>query len=253
MADQEIYEKSIVYFNSNNRSSGTHYDGKMTIHNHLEKVVKMGVKSIKMYNSFYNITALNDTFSFTENITPHVGLAIARGNYTLTEILNYIKVVINSVCADVWSWTFSVNSGLITWTSVGATTGFFTIDSQTSEGVVYGLMTDLGFTTQATATHPIQSNQIPDVDISEVLVEVKGLNNTHTHNKYLKSVLTTVPISTVGFGSMYAIENSSIYFHDISKSGTSIHEITYSLRDTNHNILNNNGVPWSMELVCLHK
>jgi len=250
--DQEIHEKSIVYFNSNNKVQGNHSNGKMVVNNHLLKVKKIGVKSIKMYNSFYNITSLNNTIGFNENGTLNA-LTIAVGNYTLTEVLNLVKTEINAVAVDTWDWAFNVNTGKVTWASTLSTTGAFIIDATSKESVIYGLATDLGHKTQAGQAHPVVSDSLPDIDISEVLVEMKGLNNVHTHNKYLKSVLYTVPISTVGFGSMFSAEHSNIYFHDLSKDGSNIHDITYSLRDTNHNVLDNHGVPWSMELVCLHQ
>jgi hypothetical protein len=233
---------------------------------------RIGVSSISIYNSTYNIRAVSGNNTITLSI-PWLSrtstLTIPDGYYSISDLNNYIQaqcillgwyLVNASSGSNIYFWELKVNTtsygsqinfylfptaGTMPSGYTYATSGTSVISSYPASAVTGQMTFNTAFgsliglpggtyptTTQATYT-VIQSTLTPY--ISPVNSYILTCNLVNSPYSIPNNILFSVPI-TGGFGSLIVPSIGSVIYNDISPA--IYNSITITLYDQNFNLLN---------------
>jgi len=209
----------------------------------LKQFKSFSINNISIPNSFYNITGSNNRLVVTQGAQDNI--LISLGNYTSNTLATTIQTALigsTVLSSNVWTVIFDVHSLKYTITSDTA----FTIDSGSTIGF------NMGFQTLPTAldTVVISDSSIflsPGINIyvkSNILSS--GLIQRPYYNSLLNSIVCSVPINAQPGGIVQYNPGYEMKFSYIVPRN--IDYIDIQLLDSNFNVINLNGLDWSMVL-----
>jgi len=202
----------------------------------------IGLLSVIMPNTFYNINDFNNTISVTEGSNT-VSIVLSNGVYNIASLLTTLSTALTNNLT--LTGTFTCTLDAITQKVVISSTVAFIINMDT---LGYGLATSLGFTsTQSSATTQTANNLYDISGTREVYIQVNLPLASH-FNDDLRDIIGGVPVVQGSFGDIitksYESSEQMIWF----SSTQYINSLSISLVDGYGRPMDLNGVNWSMEL-----
>jgi len=202
----------------------------------------IGLLSVIMPNTFYNINDFNNTISITEGSNT-VSIVLSNGVYNIASLLSTLATALTNNLT--LTGTFTCTLDTITQKVVISSTVAFIINMDT---LGYGLATSLGFTsTQSSATTQTANNLYDISGTREVYIQVNLPLASH-FNDDLRDIIGGVPVVQGSFGDIitksYESSEQMIWF----SSTQYINSLSISLVDGYGRPMDLNGVNWSMEL-----
>jgi galactitol-specific phosphotransferase system IIB component len=169
-------------------------------------------------------------------------ITLTNGNYTASSLASHLKDTINTVSTDVYDVSFSVTTGKITITNPS---GNFSITFGTN--TINSIAHVLGFNnTNKTGSSSYTGDNVVRLNTKYYKIYTNILdNNTYTANE-TSTCIAIVP-NNVNFGDLIC------YSPHLAKSfkvnSSEIASLDLYVKDDQNNIVELNGVDWSMNLV----
>jgi len=259
-------------FNSANRYTGTNAKPTFVLPRTVADRNTFLVKSIEIPFNFYNINSTNNVIEWISNTPTSTTSTITAGNYTITELLTEIGSVMTADTDDGGTYTSTKNSKTSKITIAGDA-GNFEINWNTND-ITKKLATMLGYhdVDSGAATQPF--TQYTDstgastyTGPNSYFVGVRYLNvhsnltkYTDYYSKYTTNktsgisgegrfdIISKIPLNDSSPGQQIVYRPFQEYIYHL-KSTDVIQDVTFEITDQNLDLIDLNGVPWSIELI----
>lgn len=210
-----------------------------------QNVHKIQLKSINMANSFYNIINPG-RFDYSLNADPVKTFELDPGQYTATQIIALF---------DTFVATYAGTEVL----SVDPITKLFTLTSTGNLLIIYyyndiytytDLARIMGFDNISYTDYAIAINTPNLSGAKDVYIHLSFINNnlvSPSDSRLQSDVFTNIQMSNIPFGSNLVYEGRDLDYVEF-QSPTNISMFKCYLTDIEGNILENNGLDWSMNL-----
>lgn len=232
-----------LYFDSNQRTAGTNENYTVTLTNPIPRVRRIRVTDVQIPFTFYTINANNNQLDFNDNTTTLQSAIIAPGNYTADELRLEMQTQMNLLFAG---FTITYDSKTLKYNWANAA-NFEMLVSGTLDPFV-GILVDSGVTTDFTGQGAIDiggSNYLFIKSNKLVRPKIyKPVDNIVTDN-----ILYKVPIAT-GPGTIISDKNVENGFALKYGANQILDTIDFTLEDPDGNIVDLNGVNWSMTIIA---
>jgi hypothetical protein len=194
--------------------------------------------------SFYNINSSNNCLCYTNNSSTIYRVYINPGNYTATTLLSQLQSILPS------SFTVTYSNTQNTFTFTNANTFTFIYNSLIGFSTCLAL---LGFTltsqtsTVSGTTYTLTSNTLVNLASVRCICVNTSIHtgSIFTYSPNNQNILCSIPVSTAPF-SIITFDNPNHYKVDLSTN--IFNSIVIKLTDQAGNILNLNGLNWSITL-----
>lgn len=189
--------------------------------------------------SFYNINSTNDALNYTLNSIEY-SLSISNANYNVNTLITYLQSQLQP------GFTITYDSATNKLTFNHSTYEFSLLSSSTCfELIGFPENETVSSTSQTlTSTNGINFFTVRNVQISSSNFIMNNINSA-TPNK--ASIITSIPVN-VNMGSIINYKNDnniSSLIHEI----TNINNLHIQILDQDGDLLNLNGVHWSLNLL----
>lgn len=231
-----------VVVESNKRTSGT--ENNFT-YNFLWPVARpdtVALESIQLFNTQYTINAKCNKFYMTDRGGTQRVITLTNGNYTATSLASHVENAINAVTTDVYSVSFSANTGKITITNPSGNFSL-TFGTNTTNSCAYVLGFD---NTNLTGASTYTGQNLVRLSTKYYLVYADIVSNNTYFANAVDSVIAYVPNDVV-FGDL--INYSPTLAKTFKVSVSDISTAKFYVKDDRDQIVDLNGVDWSMNLV----
>lgn len=255
-----------LILNSANRTSGTPEKCRYILRSPGIQAISYQVKKVEIPHSFYNITNNNNIINWNDNAGINITSTLTNGNYSVDELLTHMGTVMTSGSTGAETYTASKNSitkKLSITNNLGIT---FSIDwSATDETkqLAYdlgyyptphiednGRPLPIGITGQSThsANNSYWIGAPKNILIKSNLANraKKPACNTLAKGGGSSNILEQVLVNTVS-GQITTVEFINPTVVPI-RSNLSIYDIDFELLDENFELLNLNGMDWSIHI-----
>ena len=219
---------------------------------YLENIIKcppdthilMGMTACQIPVSFYNIHNDNNTLTLLGSINGSTTIALSPQNYNTETLVSAINTQLLTAGNDI-QVSFNESSYKFTFSS----------NTQTVQITATKLNKELGIPSNALPTLPSSSFTCPSlVNLSgtdSVYVMINNLSIESLDSRAggdLNGVLGKIDVRT-GFGNYIDFQQTDALYYLIAD--TTINHFNVSLTDTNIDLLDMNGISWSVSL-CVH-
>lgn len=222
-------------------TSTSNEDMTITLDESLSRVKKVNVQSIEIPYSYYVLNVNNNVIDFNDNAAAFQQVTIDPGNYTGTQFANEVQTQLNAVYAG-----FTVSYNLSTYKlDFSNATNFELLVSGTASEIL-GLTADSGVVTSFTC-QGICDLSGPNFLIIRSDTLTRPMRRKPLENKAQSNVFAKVPVVT-GPGSVINVRTIVPVAYDFAVRQT-ISTIDFKLEDPNGNVLDLNGLRWSISLV----
>ena len=194
--------------------------------------------------SFYNINSTNNTLCYSVNTTTVTRVFLTQGNFTTTSLL----ALLISTLPNSFTITFNYQQNTFTFTNPQTFTFYY--NTTIGFSTCFGL---LGFTSaQQTsvvngASQTLTSNQLVNLAPVRCICIYTTLHtgSLTSLNQNNQNILCSLPVETSPF-TMIGYKNNNGY--RVNLNNNVFNSITLKLTDQAGNILNLNGIHWSLTL-----
>jgi len=259
-----------IILNSNNGTTISNLDGHKFYNLNTEIVARKDenilvyLKKAFLPFSFYMLSSarknnkLDITEKQTDNSTNSYSITIPDGNYNITELLSKIKNLMEtaSTFSFIYNITFDNSSGKVSFlitsgTNPLNTTINFSTGSNTNSNckdIIGFTNTDITFTTSSSATSDKIVDMAGGLDGLHIKSNIVGENiiTTAVGRDNGAGELLVVPITLEPYSILYYTELGNPFKHKLSQS--SIRQIEIKIVDSNENIIDFNGLPYTFIL-----
>jgi len=210
----------------------------MNTHRALKRIT---LKNVQMPYGFYNIrTGINDTLALT--LTGTTITALPAGYYTQAQLITALNIAIGSG-GTFAAVTSSTSTALPQLQLTPASTKTATFGSSL-------LNTLLGFTSGQTATNPSVITATNCLNLNFDTYVYIYINNLGISSQEPIKYTFKVPLNNTTFGStlFWSDENQNHQSIEVTDNAVRVDRLQIQVLDRFGNILNNNGLDWSMTL-----
>jgi len=246
----DLLEKRIVLINSKDRlDGGTTYDFRVNGPRDLVNPAYYCLHSVSLMNTFYNITAKNNTFSIKVGSTT-INSTIDPRYYTVDTLVSILNtkvnenLALNGIPGNLFLITYDSTAYKITL-SIDITRSFTLIPSP--------LAKNLGFKLDnyPTTTSLVADSLIDLTPINRIFIHsnIAQTNASSSSNK-TASLMAVIPNNS-GFGESITVitQNEALNLYRCSRD---LSTISVSLRDSDNTLLDNNGLDWSLSIIVYY-
>lgn len=231
------------------------------------------VNNIEMVSSFYNITSKNNTLQFAilqllgqpiptleekfpiskSGITSYT-VTIPTGNYTASSLASQLQTSMNGITSSSF-FTISYNSNSFKMSFQYNRSDYtFIIDTQSSLAYNLGFRgtgsffaSNIGGTVTETIPSALIDLRVPIIYIHSNVINQQQLNSKKQSKPILTKLQLTQPIGSTNY-----------FYRDFNEDGLyecipAISQLQFSLKNDNDDILDNNGLDWSIGLIIEHE
>lgn len=250
-------KKSVIYVNSRNRITGKVNNFKYSITPGIRNALYYSISHITIPRTEYNIESTHNKFVFSDSGGTDRTITISEGNYTAAAFATALENAMTSAGAD--NYTVTANT----------TTAKYEIKSDSSpfilkfgtDSITKRLGLKMGYTDDtysgAGAGSPYISNNIFNMSPSEnyyiVSNTIHGQDIAQFINGSLYNVIASIPLNGA-FGDLLIREPSDYVKIPISdgQNGQKITQLDFSLIDERGELVELNGIDWSMEIIIYY-
>jgi len=234
-------QSGLIYIDSRRRDYGSSSAFTITWNEDIA-LDAIGLLSVIMPNTFYNINDFNNTLSVIEGSNT-VNIVVSNGVYNIASLLSTLATALTNNLTLTGTFTCTLDS--ITQKVVISSTVAFLINMDTKG---FGLATSLGFTSTQSSATTRTGNNLSDISgTREVYIQVNLPLASH-FNDDLRDIIRGVPVVQGSFGDIitktYESSEHMIWFSNTQY----INSLSISLADAYGRPMDLNGVNWSMEL-----
>ena len=234
-------EQVFHFIDSIQRSSGTNENFIITLNETLKRVKKVEITHIEIPYSYYVITSTNNVIDFKDNTSTSQQATIAEGNYSGTSFAGEIQNKLNAIYPG-WSVTYSS----VTYKLNFQHSTNFELNTTGTASELIGLLADSGVTTNFTS-QGISNLSGPNYIYLKSDTLTRPMRRKPVVGSATSDVLYKIQVVT---GPGTTIVNQTIknnpYVFPIRQS---ISTIDFRLEDPDGNVLDLNGLRWSISLV----
>lgn len=240
-----IKENIPVVINSKQRLNPTDLSSNFTwtFNDDINRITEILIKSVQIPYSYYNVNATNNTLNING-----VPVVIPHGNYTVFSIMSVLENAIDGVLGN--NTTVSYSDITLKFTiSSDINIQIFT-DSNTVNSPLSIL---LGFRQDSVSATTLIGDSVVYLGGTNYINIVSSFITRPIHNKTIyrdndyKDVLVSVPVNSIAGGIITYTPEAPVklsYKFKINNNAV----IDFRLEDEDGNILNLNGLDWSMQL-----
>jgi hypothetical protein len=240
---EEREDRVWMYFDSNQRTTGTNEDYSVTLTNAVTRVRRIRITDVQIPFTFYAINANNNQLDFNDNGATLQSAIIPPGNYTADELVLEIQTQMNALFAG---FTVSYDSKTLKFTWANGS-NFEMLVSGTLDPFV-GILLDSGVTNNFEGQGAIDIGGPNYLFIkSDKLVRPKIYKPVD--NIIVDNIVYKVPLAT-GPGTIISDKNIETQFALKYGALQSLDTIDFKLEDPDGNTVDLNGVNWSLTLVA---
>jgi len=247
----------------NNQDGNKFYNLITEITARKDELIIIHLKKAFIPFSFYMLSSsrknnkLDITEKQTDNTTNSYTITIPDGNYNITELMVKIKNLMEtaSTFSFIYNITFENATGKVSFlitsgTNALNTTINFATGSNTNSNIndfIGFSNTDITFTTTSSATSDKIVDMAAGLDGLHIKSNLVGTNVITTESGDSGSgELLVIPITLEPYSILYYSEFTNPFKHKLSTS--SIRQIEIKITDTDDNIINFNGLPYTFIL-----
>lgn len=244
---QSRYEEDnlgLLYIvNSKDRTSGTITNSVYTTSGFPTQAVKMiTLESIEFPFSFYIFNSTNNVITFNEGGSD-LTATITPGNYTETQLAAEIKTQMEAAGALTYTVTYSD----ITLKLTIAATGAFSLNWANSTSLAYKLLGWNNANTSSSATQ-VAPNALNIAGTNSIYISIRNWVQRNITSS-LGSFSFKVPVNTSSGDIIFYTNNSGLHQPIYSQNvGFSERDLQVTIYDDNFNIIDTNGVDYTMSL-----
>lgn len=245
-------DKRIVYLDSINRSRGTIETPTFDIHPKIDNVLGFEVLQFDMpFNPFYNFTTACDTFDWQDSGGNNITSTIPVQNYTEDQLASEIETQMNAdtIAADTYTVEYDAQTGKMTFTIAALT---FQLLPSTTTNSLYekvGIESDQTGGSTYTGTGIVDMNELFYVylqskNIKDILLDAprdagclsNSLHRVKIDNDFKRRLDNHIPFPVF-----------------INCNGDKLSEIDIRLVDRLGNLVDMNGVEWSITIQIFYE
>lgn len=202
------------------------------------------VESVQLFNTAYTINDYNYMFYWTDSASVAHNSTLTKGNYTATSLASHIQTIMNTEdtsAGDTYTVTVPSVSGKMT---IANDTNNFQLRFNTTTNSV---AKTLGFTeTAKTGAQTYTGDNVVKLNTRYYLIYGDvGIQNTYSANE-LTNILAYVP-NNVNFGDMIDYQPELAKSFKVTEKELS--RLKIYIKDDNGNLVDLNGVDWSMNII----
>lgn len=241
MASFDRTEQVVHFIDSIDRSSGTNENFVLTLSETLGRVKKVEITHIEVPYSFYVITAANNTIDYKDSGSTALQASITPGNYSGTSFATEIQNQLN-VGYPGWTVVYSSSTYKLSFSH----SSNFELNVTSTASSIIGLLVDSGVTTNFTC-QGISDLSGPNY----ILVKSNRLTRPMRRKPILGSsesdVLHKIQVNS-GPGIIITDQSTknNPYIFPVRQS---LSTIDFRLEDPDGNVLDLNGLRWSIRMV----
>lgn len=228
--------RNFIHIDSKDRSYGSASNFTITVNDLLINNRKLiAVDSVIIPNSFYAINSNNNTFQINGST-----VTLALGNYSIASFITELQTKIIAAIGGTCVITYSGITGKLTFTTSLGTS----LTSNTRNYRYLGLSpsdTKLLVSGILETPFPVDIGSTRYID---VILDNTGISSTNSSNRN-QNVLARIYNNTSSFGTIYFRSSD---FDFISLGGDRLNSVSLRLVDDNSDVLELNGLQWSITL-----
>lgn len=233
-----------VIVNSRLRDSGTENNFSYTLRWPVSDPISYAVESVQLYNTAYTINNYNNKLYWTDSTPTAHTTTLTNGNYTVSSLASHIETLMNA--ANTGSGTFTVTSN--------TNTGKITItNSSVNFSLTFGTNTEnsvsstIGFNNaNKTSSQTYTGEKIVKLNTKYYSIYGDiGSQNSYSADE-LVNIIAYVP-NNVNFGDMINYQSELAKSFKITEK--EISRMKFYIKDDMGNIVDLNGVDWSMNII----
>jgi len=201
--------------------------------------IYISVQSAVIPNTFYNINEHNNLLRYS--VEPHYlihNLLIEPGNYNIRELVYYIN-------SNMENFTVSYNkiSNKLTFTN-NNNTNFKFYSQQTTIYNIFGFQTGISYDSFNGILKSVNAVNLNTIQYINVKLNI-NTNNITKYNTNDKNIICSIPVNMDPYG-VIIYENYNNF--KVNTFRNELSEVIIQFTDQNGNIINFNGVQWSIVL-----
>lgn len=233
-----------VIINSRLRDSGTENNFSYTLKWPIADPVSYAVESVQLYNTSYTINNYNNKLYWTDSAPASHVTTLTNGNYTASSLASHVETLMN--VDNTGTGTYSV--------SADTSTGKITIaNSSANFSLTFGTNTEnsvstaLGFNNiNKTGAQTYTGEKIVKLNTKYYTIygDIGGQNSYSADE--LVNILAYVP-NSVNFGDMINFQSELAKSFKVTEK--EISRMKIYVKDDMGNIVDLNGVDWSMNII----
>lgn len=231
-----------VLINSYDRPNKAEEDTDFTVYVNSEAIFKdieeVAVSQIIMTNSWYNISSLNNTVIFQENIGAQATATITPGDYSYSELAPVLVSALNSASPNGRTYTASL-SNITNKLTLSVNSGTFKI---LSSGTL-NLMLGFSRSSDTASLSSVEAPRILNLARYGNLCLYSNIVRGEHYNTSLGlpvNLLESLPVGASGSGDIFTFIPPVLNFKPLAGKG-SLAQIRLTLRDELNNLINLNG------------
>ncbi len=246
-----IKERALVIVNSDARTSGTSTNFIYRLNRTVNRIVEIIIDSIEVPYSFYAINSTNNVLTFNNGAN---SITLTPGNYNGS---NLCSEIITQMDAEFPGQSPTAVYSIITSKITIGKSIAFTIDAFDAGDLTPSTLAPLlGFTVDTASATSVTGATVANISGAEYLLVrstyLTNLLNTKTvyANNTYQNVLMHLPISE-GPGNIIIYRPEWAIKTNYKASIKSTDSIDFQLTDKNGNVIDLNGLSWSIQLFLL--
>lgn len=243
MSFRDNTERIPHFFDSSTRdlTSNSNEDLTVTLDEKLSRVKKVVVQSIEIPYSYYVVNTNNNTLQFNDNAVTTQTVTIPIGNYTGTQFASELQTQMDTKYAG-----FTVTYSLTTYKLTFSHAGNFELLFASTISELIGLQADSGVTTNFTCPG-ISDLSGPNYLLIRSDTLTRPMRRKPLENKAASNVFAKVPVIS-GPGSVINVRTIVPVSYDFAVRQT-LSTIDFKLVDPSGNVVDLNGLRWSISLI----
>lgn len=189
--------------------------------------------------SFYNVNETNDKLNYVLNEITY-NIEIEHANYNITTLIQYLTLNMDS------GFTISYNSSTNKITFTHSTYEFTFLDSSTCQELL-GFIENVSYSSDSLILRSVIGINFFTIRNIQIASSNFILNNINTATPNKASIITSIPVNCNmgGIINYNNINNISSLVHEI----TNINNLHIQILDQDGDLLNLNGLHWSINLL----
>lgn len=233
-----------VIIDSRLRDSGTENSFSYTLRWPIADPISYAVESVQLYNTSYTINNYNNKLYWTDSTPTAHTTTLTNGNYTASSLATHVETLMDSANTGGGKFTVTADTSTGKITISNNTSNFsLTFGTNTSNSVA----TALGFAnTNKTGAQSYTGEKIVKLNTKYyVIYGDVGSQNSYSANE-LVNVLAYVP-NSVNFGDMINFQSELAKSFKVAEK--EISRMKIYVKDDMGNVVDLNGVDWSMNII----
>jgi hypothetical protein len=204
--------------------------------------IEIGVLNAQIPNSFYNINVYNQVLKYKIGSGATETITISEGNYTYTTLITALKSGFSANGETNVNITFNKTNGKYTFTN---TVNNFTFVSSGSTMLdILGFISTQNYTSSSlslTAPYPLNLLGVQRIKVNSNYL---ATNTTNSFSMGISNTIASIPVNASSFGLITYMNYNS---YSLLRAKT-ISTIDIELRDELDNLIDFNGIDWTMSL-----